>query len=651
MSPYDKQNNVTNAQTDKTLYQNSLRPSTGGSVSVGGRESRIMNTQLATAASSPYCPVTRSSVESRITTATSNRGGGSWANDSHRDRRSQATAAVNRDYSSCFLTEVSEEVDAAGTNPASYEDLMSEVATSFQSLNISDSDQHHRLNSHFNANQSCRRGRESEASTRPSTGQGGRRFSQQLSQSIDHMSIISGSSGILRSQNNKWRPSSSSSSSESDGLNNASGFAAQSGYLAQYARHGLNECCTATDTEAAVEEGTSSSLLSSAPDWQAQFYKTKLCPFYVADFATLESTKKYGANIGWAKGSCMNGANCRFAHSFSELRPLPDLRKTKLCSSYTKKVVCKTPNCPFAHSPQELRTSSSVFYKVTLCNFYKNQKCWNGPNCRFAHGNEELRIPPAGLTSGNSSPSVIPPTPIQNSSVQPHTSNRDIGLLSSPPTRGVPGRGGTAPAAQRRGHRQRDPDLRKYVAVARHAERTENRNEIRTEQCENGTEQRESLKADRNERCGNVSDDESSAEKFLEEIVNRFDESTTRLLLTALMTKDNNNNTSDVQSGDNQRLEDDISSPLVGMQRGLLSSSSKTLSLESIQSGSDGAGSDYATRNDFGRNDFGRVQRSESQHDYCEENGENNSQMILKYLMSDLVVAAASSAMEGPHVK
>eukprot|EP01054_Gregarina_sp_Poly1_P001854 Gregarina_sp_Poly_1__1853@NODE_1483_length_4022_cov_451_550442_g983_i0_p2_GENE_NODE_1483_length_4022_cov_451_550442_g983_i0NODE_1483_length_4022_cov_451_550442_g983_i0_p2_ORF_typecomplete_len368_score45_13zfCCCH/PF00642_24/4_1e03zfCCCH/PF00642_24/18zfCCCH/PF00642_24/0_0063zfCCCH/PF00642_24/0_033zfCCCH/PF00642_24/3_4e07zfCCCH_3/PF15663_5/5_6e06zfCCCH_3/PF15663_5/0_0018zf_CCCH_4/PF18345_1/4_1e03zf_CCCH_4/PF18345_1/0_00079zf_CCCH_4/PF18345_1/27zf_CCCH_4/PF18345_1/0_001zfCCCH_4/PF18044_1/0_0026zfCCC len=152
------------------------------------------------------------------------------------------------------------------------------------------------------------------------------------------------------------------------------------------------------DTDAAVCGGPTpltlaspTALLSSAPEWQSQFYRTKLCPFYVRDIPDQQSASAYGNNVGCAEGDCVNGDACRFAHSMAELRPLPDLRKTKLCSSYTKKVACRNSKCPFAHSPKELRTSSSVFYKVTLCNFYKNGKCWNGANCRFAHGNDELR--------------------------------------------------------------------------------------------------------------------------------------------------------------------------------------------------------------------------------------------------------------------
>lgn len=170
-------------------------------------------------------------------------------------------------------------------------------------------------------------------------------------------------------------------------------------------------------------------LLSSAPEWQAQFFKTKLCPLFVSDIKDSEESLQYGANVGNASGVCLSGESCRFAHSLEELRPLPDLRKTKLCSSYSKRVACKNSKCPFAHSPRELRTSSSVFYKVTLCNFYKNGRCWNGSNCRFAHGNDELRNsdlphPPAAPSKNRCNRSDRPPT-------APFEQNQ--GLLPTPP--------------------------------------------------------------------------------------------------------------------------------------------------------------------------------------------------------------------------
>ena len=92
---------------------------------------------------------------------------------------------------------------------------------------------------------------------------------------------------------------------------------------------------------------------------QAQFYKTKMCPLF-------------------EKGRCFNGRKCRYAHSDSELRELPDLRCTKLCESVLKGEPCKSDNCTFAHTREELRTSHITFHKVSLCNFYKKGRCLNG---------------------------------------------------------------------------------------------------------------------------------------------------------------------------------------------------------------------------------------------------------------------------------
>lgn len=116
-------------------------------------------------------------------------------------------------------------------------------------------------------------------------------------------------------------------------------------------------------------------------EWQHlktwQYFKTKMCP---------------------CPSRCSAGAKkCRFAHTLKELRPLPDLSRTRLCESLAKNQVCtKLANgqCPFAHSPTELRTSNSKFFKVSLCNFHKAGKCWNGDKCRFAHGLQDLRLPP-----------------------------------------------------------------------------------------------------------------------------------------------------------------------------------------------------------------------------------------------------------------
>jgi hypothetical protein len=86
-------------------------------------------------------------------------------------------------------------------------------------------------------------------------------------------------------------------------------------------------------------------------------------------------------------GACQFGDNCAFAHSTMELQGAPDLRKTRLCKSYTEGG-CNDPNCTFAHSEEELR-STDMFYKKTLCMWFEKGRCRNGEQCRFAHGMDE----------------------------------------------------------------------------------------------------------------------------------------------------------------------------------------------------------------------------------------------------------------------
>lgn len=67
------------------------------------------------------------------------------------------------------------------------------------------------------------------------------------------------------------------------------------------------------------------------------FSKTKACRFYNA-------------------GKCTKGTDCQFAHSLVELRPIPDLRCTRMCKTIVQCGKCDSPTCPFAHSKAELRT-------------------------------------------------------------------------------------------------------------------------------------------------------------------------------------------------------------------------------------------------------------------------------------------------------
>eukprot|EP00921_Rhytidocystis_pertsovi_P014010 GHVQ01022820.1.p1 GENE.GHVQ01022820.1~~GHVQ01022820.1.p1 ORF type:complete len:555 (+),score=100.57 GHVQ01022820.1:236-1900(+) len=103
-----------------------------------------------------------------------------------------------------------------------------------------------------------------------------------------------------------------------------------------------------------------------------QLFKTKHCPHHYI-------------------GKCYKGTDCTFAHSPDEIRPLPDLRNTRLCLNVRHGGNCTDPSCMFAHCRSDLRTTDSRLYKVRLCNFNKKGKCLNREHCRFAHGTAELR--------------------------------------------------------------------------------------------------------------------------------------------------------------------------------------------------------------------------------------------------------------------
>lgn len=102
-----------------------------------------------------------------------------------------------------------------------------------------------------------------------------------------------------------------------------------------------------------------------------QFSKTKLCKFELL-------------------GICAKGRACPFAHGQTELRPLPDLRCTKLCISLLQTGQCNDQDCTFAHSRDELRTTST-FRKTKLCRFMQTGHCTLGWKCNFAHSPDEVR--------------------------------------------------------------------------------------------------------------------------------------------------------------------------------------------------------------------------------------------------------------------
>jgi len=102
----------------------------------------------------------------------------------------------------------------------------------------------------------------------------------------------------------------------------------------------------------------------------SQMQKTKLCDFH-------------------KEGRCKYGTDCAFAHDESELRSMPDLRKTRVCRAFTQGN-CNDTNCKFAHGSDELR-ATDLCYKMALCTWFEKGNCMSGNRCRFAHGSEELR--------------------------------------------------------------------------------------------------------------------------------------------------------------------------------------------------------------------------------------------------------------------
>ncbi|XP_055388491.1 uncharacterized protein LOC129617129 [Condylostylus longicornis] len=142
-------------------------------------------------------------------------------------------------------------------------------------------------------------------------------------------------------------------------------------------------------TMAAVAATTPVKSTKQIPEsLQKRITKTKLC-------------------IHYARGRCIRGELCSFAHSSSELREPPNLQKTRLCVAWIMTNSCfKGNDCKYvslltthslllfhryAHGQAELRWTPE-FYRTSLCPSLKTPLgCLRRDQCRYAHSPLELR--------------------------------------------------------------------------------------------------------------------------------------------------------------------------------------------------------------------------------------------------------------------
>eukprot|EP01055_Gregarina_sp_Pseudo9_P005738 Gregarina_sp_Pseudo_9__5737@NODE_838_length_2145_cov_89_155271_g786_i0_p1_GENE_NODE_838_length_2145_cov_89_155271_g786_i0NODE_838_length_2145_cov_89_155271_g786_i0_p1_ORF_typecomplete_len319_score37_14zfCCCH/PF00642_24/1_8e03zfCCCH/PF00642_24/9_8e08zfCCCH/PF00642_24/0_0083zfCCCH/PF00642_24/3_4e06zfCCCH_3/PF15663_5/7_1e11zfCCCH_3/PF15663_5/0_0096Torus/PF16131_5/4_3e05Torus/PF16131_5/1_1e02Torus/PF16131_5/0_025zf_CCCH_4/PF18345_1/4_8e03zf_CCCH_4/PF18345_1/0_00024zf_CCCH_4/PF18345_1/1_3e02zf_CCCH_4 len=141
--------------------------------------------------------------------------------------------------------------------------------------------------------------------------------------------------------------------------------------LLRYA--GASPGSASPSTKRAWHEPGTAAAAEFGDECNGRFYKTRLCLFF-------------------QKGACIKGTACSYAHSDEELRPAPDLIKTRLCQDWINGA-CNSRSCKFAHGRHELRFTHD-YYKTKICHFWQQGGCTKGALCRHAHGAEELRPSP-----------------------------------------------------------------------------------------------------------------------------------------------------------------------------------------------------------------------------------------------------------------
>jgi len=90
---------------------------------------------------------------------------------------------------------------------------------------------------------------------------------------------------------------------------------------------------TASTREADEKEAIARAATRQLP---TMCQKTKMCRFHVT-------------------GNCFKGKACNFAHNSAEVKPVPDLFRTKLCPVLIDTGSCEDDRCTFAHNKEQLR--------------------------------------------------------------------------------------------------------------------------------------------------------------------------------------------------------------------------------------------------------------------------------------------------------
>lgn len=164
--------------------------------------------------------------------------------------------------------------------------------------------------------------------------------------------------------------------------------------------------------------------------------KTKMCDFH-------------------KDGRCKYGKGCAFAHEEEELKIMPDLRKTRICRSFSQGS-CSNANCKYAHGNEELR-STDMCYKTAMCTWFEKGNCQSGDQCRFAHGVEELRKEDEDNDAAASSAAV--PSADGVAAAAPAAGDSSGGIPAAP-------EGTVAPESKKNTRRQRQRQKRKPRATA-----------------------------------------------------------------------------------------------------------------------------------------------------------------------------------------